>query len=80
MLTTIWVEIINDPKLFVLKSVKTRDHRILGAFALFMGAFVSRAILFKINAAGALGVGVGLRLLITICWLWIPAKKPAPKK
>ncbi|KAF9525234.1 hypothetical protein CPB83DRAFT_818969 [Crepidotus variabilis] len=79
VLTTLWIELINDPKLFRINLVKTRDHRALGAFALFFGAFVSRAMLFKIDAAGALGVGVGIRLLMTIGWLWVPAKKPARK-
>lgn len=29
VLTTIWVELVCDPKMFVLKAVKSRDHRFL---------------------------------------------------
>ena len=44
VLTTIWVELMSDPKLFSIReSVRTRDHRLLAAGALFFGGFVSRA-------------------------------------
>ncbi len=72
---------MSDPRLFSLrKSVITRDHKLIAAFSLFLGAFVSRAILYKLGAAGALGVGVGIRLLITAAWLFVPSKKASAKK
>ncbi|KAF4577092.1 hypothetical protein EYR36_005079 [Pleurotus pulmonarius] len=81
VLTTVWVELVSDPRLFSLRqSVITRDHKLIAAFSLFLGAFVSRAILYKLGAAGALGVGVGIRLLITATWLFVPSKKASAKK
>ncbi|KAJ7154675.1 hypothetical protein C8R46DRAFT_1118055, partial [Mycena filopes] len=62
VLTTVWVELVTDPRLFnIREKVKTRDHKLIAAVALFCGAFVGRAILAKIGAAGALGVGAGTR-------------------
>ncbi|KAL1741323.1 hypothetical protein HDZ31DRAFT_76260 [Schizophyllum fasciatum] len=75
VLTTIWVELMADPGLFRFRErVKTRDHRLIGAGSLFLGGFVSRALLAKIGASGALGVGTGIRILITVAWLFVPGK------
>ncbi|KAL0573696.1 hypothetical protein V5O48_008267 [Marasmius crinis-equi] len=83
VLTTVWVELMTDPKLFNLRQkVITRDHKLIAAGALFIGGFVSRAITGQIGSAGTLGVGVGIRLLITVAWLFVPAKqtKGTPEK
>jgi hypothetical protein len=80
VLTTVWVELVTDPKLFLHQRVKTRDHKLIAAFFLFLGAFVSRAILAEVGARGALGVGTGLRLLITLSWLFVPGKPQKPKQ
>ncbi|KAK7457854.1 hypothetical protein VKT23_010199 [Stygiomarasmius scandens] len=74
VLTTVWVELITDPKLFMHKRVKTRDHKLIAAGSLFLGAFVSRAILAQAGARGALGVATGIRLLVSLSWLFVPAK------
>jgi hypothetical protein len=75
VLTVIWVELLNDPKLFhIRKRVISRDHRLIAASALFMGAFAGRAIVAKLGTAGALGVGVVLRVLISFQWLFVPSK------
>ncbi|KAJ6532751.1 hypothetical protein DFH09DRAFT_1182173 [Mycena vulgaris] len=74
VLTTVWVELVTDPRLFARSKVITRDHKLIAAAALFGGAFVGRAILAQIGAAGALGVGAGLRVLITVAWIVIPSK------
>ncbi|KAF4577095.1 hypothetical protein EYR36_005082 [Pleurotus pulmonarius] len=59
VLTTVWVELVSDPRPFSLRqSVITRDHKLIAAFSLVLGAFVSRTILYKLGAAGALGVDV----------------------
>lgn len=64
-----------DPALFNFRhKVITRDHKLIAAFCLFFGGFVGRALLGSIGAAGALGIGTGLRLLIAISWLFVPAK------
>jgi len=81
VLTTVWVELVTDPKLFDIRhKVITRDHKLAAAGALFLGAFVGRAIMVAIGVGGALGVGVGFRILIMISWAFIPAKGgKAPK-
>ncbi|KAJ7042782.1 hypothetical protein C8F04DRAFT_1074777 [Mycena alexandri] len=75
VLTTVWVELVTDPRLFKLRErVKTRDHKLIAALALFTGAFTARAILAQVGAPITLGVGAGLRLLIAISWIVIPGK------
>jgi len=75
VLTTIWVELMSDPRLFKLhQKVVSRDHKTLAAFALFLGGFCSRALVGKIGAAGTLGVGVGFRILIALSWIFVPGK------
>jgi hypothetical protein len=77
VLTTVWCELFTDPQLFNFrKTVLSRDLKVLEAVVLFLGGFIARAILDQIGAAGALGVGTGLRLLVTFSWLFVPAKKP----
>jgi hypothetical protein len=74
VLTTVWCELMADPKLFQLRHwVKTRDHKLVAALSIFLGGFAGRAILDKIGAAGAIGVGVGIRILISISWIFVPA-------
>jgi uncharacterized membrane protein YoaK (UPF0700 family) len=76
VLTTVWVELMTDPRLFRLKQkVMSRDHRLIAAVSLFLGAFVGRAILFKLGTGGTLGVGVGFRVLICFSWIFVPSKK-----
>ncbi|KAJ3834943.1 hypothetical protein F5878DRAFT_588789 [Lentinula raphanica] len=77
VLTTVWVELMADPNLFKRKKVISRDHKLIAASCLFLGGFVSRAILDKVGSAGALGVGTGVRMLVTISWLLVPGKKVA---
>jgi hypothetical protein len=64
-----------DPNLFRLnRIIISRDHKVLGILALFVGGFVSRAILEKIGSAGTLGIGCGIRVLIAVWWLFVPGK------
>jgi len=78
VLTTVWVELVTDPGLFKLnRRVMTRDHRLIAAVALFIGAFAGRAILGKLGTAGTLGVGTGFRVLMAFHWLLVPSKKIA---
>lgn len=77
VLTSVWCELVADPKLFNLrKPVVSRDHKTLAIFALFLGAFLGRAILAAIGSAGALGVATGIRLLLAFAWLFVPSKNP----
>lgn len=78
VLTTVWVELMTDPNLLTVKRrVLSRDLRLVIAFSLFFGAFVGRAILAQLGTAGTLGVGVGLRVICSFAWIFIP-RKPAP--
>lgn len=80
MLTTVWCELMADPKLFQFKKlIISRDHKVLAVFALFIGGLVSRAILQEISAAGTLGVGCGMRVIIAVMWLFVPAKALTPR-
>jgi len=80
VLTTVWVELMSDPKLFRLRHrVLTRDHRLIAAVSLFLGAFVGRAILAQLGTAATLGVGVGFRMLITFSWIFVPGIQPGNK-
>ncbi|GAA5953481.1 hypothetical protein JCM21900_005679 [Sporobolomyces salmonicolor] len=72
VLTTIWVELVNEPKLFALKLVKSRDHRIIGVFSVFLGGMCSAAIVFATNSATALGVAAGIRIISMLSWLLVP--------
>ncbi|KAJ8522642.1 hypothetical protein ONZ45_g819 [Pleurotus djamor] len=75
VLTTVWVELMTDPRLFSFRhSVRTRDHKLIFASSIFIGGFTARAILHQIGAAGTLGVATGIRLLITLAWLFVPGK------
>ncbi|KAK7446642.1 hypothetical protein VKT23_014336 [Stygiomarasmius scandens] len=74
VVTTVWVELVTDPNLFKRKRVKTRDHKLIAASSLFIGAFFSRALLAQVGAGGALGLATGSRLLLTFSWLFVPPK------
>jgi len=80
VLTTVWVELMTDPRLFNLrKRVMSRDHRVIAAISLFVGAFVGRAILGQLGAAATLGIGVGFRVLISFSWIFVPGKPSRPR-
>ncbi|KAK0449698.1 uncharacterized protein EV420DRAFT_1275013 [Desarmillaria tabescens] len=75
VLTTVWVELVTDPQLFNFrKMIKSRDHKLIAASSLFVGAFAGRAILGAIGAPAALGIGTGIRVLITLSWIFVPSK------
>jgi hypothetical protein len=71
VLTTVWCELMADPRLFHLGPVVSRDHKIYGILALFLGGFLSRALLQASDSAITLGVGAGLRALIALSFLWV---------
>lgn len=80
VLTTVWCELLSDPKLFRTGFVKTRDHRLIAVLALFVGGFVGRALIDQIGDAGTFGVGTGIRFLIALSWLAVPGKKRTTEK
>lgn len=79
VLTSVWCELMADSKLLSLKRATSRDHKILAISALFLGAFVSRAILAEIGSAGALGVATAIRVLLAFGWLFVPSKNVEPR-
>jgi hypothetical protein len=74
VLTTVWCELMSDPKLFSRRPVVTRDHKLIAAASLFIGAFIGRTLVDSIGAAGTLGVGTGIRVLIALSWIFVPSK------
>ncbi|KAH9933868.1 uncharacterized protein B0H18DRAFT_1082947 [Fomitopsis serialis] len=77
VLTTVWCELMADPKLFKFNRIISRDHKVIAIFALFFGGFVGRALIDQIGAAGTLGVGCGIRTIIAVWWLFVPGKEGA---
>jgi len=74
-LTTIWIELISDAGLLKLRQkVASRDQKTLTILGVFVGGFCGRALSAKIGAAGTLGIGVGIRVLIAISWIFIPSR------
>jgi hypothetical protein len=74
-LTTIWIELMSDPRLFKLRQhIASRDHKALTIITFFIGAFCGRALTAKVGAATSLGIGVALRVLISISWIFVPSK------
>ncbi|WVF68413.1 hypothetical protein IAT40_003178 [Kwoniella sp. CBS 6097] len=71
-LTSTWIDIFNDPFLFALRPVRTRDLRFAGAIALMFGAFVSRAILGVIGSAPTIAVVIGFRAIQLVWWNLLP--------
>ena len=81
VLTTVWCELMADPKLFTARRVASRDHKIIAVSSLFVGGFCSRAILQAIGSPASLGIGTGLRVLVALSWFFVPGKLAAgPKK
>ncbi|KAI9508096.1 hypothetical protein F5148DRAFT_1299468 [Russula earlei] len=81
VLTTVWCELMADPKLFVTRRVASRDHKIIAVTALFVGGFCSRAILQSIGSPASLGICTGLRVLIALSWFFVPARQASdPRK
>jgi len=75
VLTTVWCELMADPKLFKLnRYIISRDHKVIAIFALFLGGFVGRALIDQIGSAGTLGIGTGIRVVIAVWWLFVPGK------
>ncbi|KAF8905706.1 hypothetical protein CPB85DRAFT_1315049 [Mucidula mucida] len=75
VLSHVWVELASDPKLFDFKHrVGTRDHKLMAFLCLFSGAFVGRSLTKALGASGALGIGCGFRVLISLAWLFVPNK------
>lgn len=74
VLTTIWCELMADPKALLPRHVPSRDHKLLSIFSLFFGGFVCRALIDKVGSAWALGIGAFIRLLIAFSWIPAPAK------
>ncbi|ETW76034.1 hypothetical protein HETIRDRAFT_436897 [Heterobasidion irregulare TC 32-1] len=78
VLTTVWCELMADPQLLQLRRrIISRDHKLLAILALFLGGFVGRAILQSAGSPAALGIGAGVRVVLAVGWLFVPAKGKA---
>jgi len=66
--------LFNDPLLGSVRPVHSRDIRIAGVLAVFLGAFFSRAIHQSYaGPQGAIGVLCALRFGQIFWWIWVPA-------
>ncbi|CCM06503.1 uncharacterized protein FIBRA_08773 [Fibroporia radiculosa] len=80
VMTTVWCELMADPNLFRLnRYIISRDHKVIGILCLFVGGFAGRALIDQIGSAGTLGIGTGIRVIISIWWLFVPGKVNAKK-
>ncbi|GAA5846644.1 hypothetical protein JCM3766R1_005795 [Sporobolomyces carnicolor] len=77
VLTTVWVELLNSPKIFLLGRNKFRDHRVIAVFAVFLGGMCSAGIVFASSSAVAFGVCSGLRIISMFSWLLVPSEVAA---
>ncbi|KAG2129651.1 uncharacterized protein EDB93DRAFT_113355 [Suillus bovinus] len=76
VLTTTWCELMADPRLFdIRRIVISRNHKIVAIGSLFLGGFIGRVLIDSIGSAATLGIGTGIRLIISIWWLFIPEKQ-----
>lgn len=77
VLTTIWVQIVNDPNLHKLnRRMLARDSRLLAVLCLLIGGIVGRALIDTIGDSSTLAIGTGIRVIIAFCWLFVPAATP----
>lgn len=76
VLTTIWVQIMSDPDMLRLnRRSLARDSRLLAVLFLLIGGIVGRALMNTIGDSSTLAIGAGIRVLIAIFWLFVPAVK-----
>lgn len=78
-MTAFWCELVTDPKVFCKKHF-ARDCKVIAIAALFLGGFAAGAIIEKIGAASALGIGTAIRVLLAVGWLAVPGKHLAGEK
>lgn len=71
VLTTIWIDLINEPHLFRLRRIWPRDQKVVGIAAVVLGGFVARALMEATTTTATLGIAVGLRVLATPLWLLV---------
>ncbi|KAI6037636.1 hypothetical protein EDC04DRAFT_2133459 [Pisolithus marmoratus] len=70
VLTSIWCELVSEPKLFHLRRVVVdRDRKILTILFMLLGGFSGRCVLDEVGPAITLGIAAGLRLIISGWWL-----------
>jgi hypothetical protein len=74
VLTTVWCELVCEPQLFSFRRVKSRDHKVAAIAALFIGAFLCRAVLQVSNSAITLAVATAIRGIVAVSWIFVPAK------
>lgn len=67
---------MTEPQLFNFRRlVASRDHKAMAILFLFLGGFAGSALVDKLGDAATLGIATGIRLLLTVWWIFIPAKK-----
>ncbi|ERS97951.1 uncharacterized protein SPSK_03502 [Sporothrix schenckii 1099-18] len=75
MATAAWVDLLIDPKLFVLSN-RPRTRRVVFLFALVVGALLGAAIYRTVGSSVAILVSAGGKMLVAIMYLFNEAEKP----
>ncbi|KAG1753022.1 hypothetical protein EDB19DRAFT_1892963 [Suillus lakei] len=71
-LTTTLCEFMADPKLLDVRRVASREYRILTIVYIFFGTVVGHLLLDKNGFTKTLGIAAGIRLAISVWWLFAP--------
>ncbi|KAF8510659.1 hypothetical protein BU17DRAFT_77645 [Hysterangium stoloniferum] len=75
VLTTVWCELMAEPKLFRASLVRSRDLKVIAVASLFVGGFAGRALVDKFGDSVTFAIGAGIRVIIALMWLWVPKKR-----
>ncbi|KAF5366254.1 hypothetical protein D9758_005683 [Tetrapyrgos nigripes] len=77
-LTTTWCELMSVDTLFSLNRLDTaRDQRVFGIASVFLGGIVARSIAARLGSPGVLGIGVAIRVVISLSWYFVPSSPGA---
>jgi len=79
VLTTVWCELMAEPKLFRASLVRSRDLKVAAVSALFVGGFVGRALLDKLGDGTTFAIGAGFRVIVALMWFLVPGKPQLEK-
>ncbi|KAF5366255.1 hypothetical protein D9758_005682 [Tetrapyrgos nigripes] len=77
-LTTTWCELMGIGTLFTLNRLDTaRDQRVYGIASVFLGGILARSIAARLGSPGVLGIGVVIRVVISLSWYFVPSSPDA---
>ncbi|KAF8526560.1 hypothetical protein BU17DRAFT_74110 [Hysterangium stoloniferum] len=80
VLTTVWCELMAEPKLFRASLVRSRDLKVIAVASLFLGGFIGRVLLQKVGDGTTFAIGAGIRVIVALLWFWVPGKPQMSEK